>query len=58
MFGENFKKQKIHTPEVEINTVWGGKGKPLLLLHGYPQTHVMWHAVAAYTRLEFSGRVP
>ena len=46
MFDKNFKKQKIQTPEVEINTVWGGKGKPLLLLHGYPQTHVMWHEVA------------
>jgi haloacetate dehalogenase len=25
----------------------GGTGPPLLLLHGYPQTHVMWHAAAA-----------
>jgi len=24
----------------------GGAGPPLLLLHGYPQTHVMWHRVA------------
>lgn len=24
----------------------GGDGPPLLLLHGYPQTHAMWHAVA------------
>ena len=24
----------------------GGKGPPLLALHGYPQTHVMWHRVA------------
>src|SRR5688500_19606830 len=24
----------------------GGGGPPLLLLHGYPQTHAMWHAVA------------
>lgn len=24
----------------------GGDGPPLLLIHGYPQTHVMWHAVA------------
>jgi haloacetate dehalogenase len=24
----------------------GGHGRPVLLLHGFPQTHVMWHAVA------------
>jgi haloacetate dehalogenase len=24
----------------------GGSGRPLLLLHGYPQTHAMWHRVA------------
>lgn len=24
----------------------GGDGEPLLLLHGYPQTHVMWHVIA------------
>jgi haloacetate dehalogenase len=31
---------------VEINAVIGGSGPPLLLLHGYPQTHAMWHKVA------------
>jgi haloacetate dehalogenase len=29
-----------------INAVRGGEGPPVLLLHGYPQTHVMWHRVA------------
>lgn len=29
-----------------IHGVTGGVGPPLLLLHGYPQTHVMWHKVA------------
>jgi haloacetate dehalogenase len=29
-----------------INAVRGGAGPPVLLLHGYPQTHVMWHRVA------------
>jgi haloacetate dehalogenase len=31
---------------VEIYARTGGSGPPLLLLHGYPQTHVMWHRVA------------
>jgi haloacetate dehalogenase len=29
-----------------INAVRGGSGPPVLLLHGYPQTHAMWHAIA------------
>ena len=24
----------------------GGSGPPLLLIHGFPQTHAMWHRVA------------
>ena len=47
MFPENFSRKTVRTGEVEINAVSGGEGKPLLLLHGYPQTHAMWHAVAA-----------
>jgi haloacetate dehalogenase len=31
---------------VEIAAVVGGSGPPLLLLHGHPQTHAMWHRVA------------
>ncbi|MBZ2209656.1 alpha/beta fold hydrolase [Massilia soli] len=32
-------------PGVQIHTVIGGSGPPLLLLHGHPQTHVIWHKV-------------
>ncbi len=46
MFGNSFKNAQIKTSGAEINLVHGGSGSPLLLLHGYPQTHVMWHKVA------------
>jgi haloacetate dehalogenase len=41
-----FRKVRIAREATEINTVVGGNGPPLLLLHGYPQTHVIWHAIA------------
>jgi haloacetate dehalogenase len=39
---EGFENLKIETRGTTINLVKGGEGPPLLLLHGYPQTHVMW----------------
>ena len=45
-FFPGFEQVKIETSEAEINLVRGGEGPPLLLLHGYPQSHVMWHKVA------------
>jgi len=33
-------------PAITINAVTGGSGPPLLLLHGHPQTHAIWHRVA------------
>ena len=43
-----FKRMTLAPSGVRINTLVGGKenGSPVLLLHGYPQTHVMWHHVA------------
>jgi len=44
---ENFTRRRLPGADgIEINAVIGGSGPPLLLLHGYPQTHVMWHKVA------------
>ncbi len=34
------------TPRVHFTGVVGGEGPPVLLLHGYPQNHMTWHAVA------------
>jgi haloacetate dehalogenase len=42
-----FARRRIEaTGGVEIHLRTGGSGPPLLLLHGYPQTHVIWHKVA------------
>ena len=41
-----FSQRKIRTSGASINLVVGGEGPPVLLLHGYPQTHAMWHKVA------------
>ena len=41
-----FERRRIRTSGASINLELGGEGPPLLLLHGYPQTHAMWHKVA------------
>jgi haloacetate dehalogenase len=41
-----FSLRRIETNEASINLAIGGAGPPLLLLHGYPQTHLCWHRVA------------
>ena len=43
---ENFKENKILVDGININFKIGGEGEPLLLLHGYPQTHVLWRKLA------------
>ena len=43
---ENFQVFDSNTQGVRLHGRKGGQGSPLLLLHGHPQTHVMWHCVA------------
>jgi haloacetate dehalogenase len=43
---DGFAESRIDTGEAEIHVRRGGSGPPLLLLHGYPQTHAMWHRIA------------
>jgi haloacetate dehalogenase len=42
-----FESVEIDTPRGVVHACAGGSGPPLLLLHGFPQTHLMWHPVAA-----------
>jgi len=46
MMFEGFERKQIETSGATINLVAGGRGPPVLLLHGYPESHVMWHRVA------------
>ncbi|WP_177339227.1 alpha/beta fold hydrolase [Pseudomonas sp. EpS/L25] len=41
-----FAQHRLSVDGVELNCRVGGSGPALLLLHGHPQTHVMWHRVA------------
>ncbi|GHA87687.1 alpha/beta fold hydrolase [Modicisalibacter luteus] len=41
-----FIQQNIDVNGIRLNLRIGGSGPALLLLHGHPQTHVMWHKVA------------
>lgn len=43
---EGFQQRRIATSGTEIALRLMGRGPPLLLLHGYPQTHVIWHRIA------------
>ena len=43
---DGFKISKVQTTGATINVISSGQGPPVLLLHGNPQTHVMWHKIA------------
>lgn len=51
---DGFKSVQVQTSGATINVVSGGKGPPLLLLHGFPQTHVEWHKIAPTLAKEFT----
>ncbi|WP_432956616.1 alpha/beta hydrolase [Micromonospora haikouensis] len=43
---------------VELNTAVAGSGSPIVLLHGFPQTHLMWRHVAADLAVEHTVICP
>ena len=49
-----FRLWDVPTPRGPIRMRVGGSGPALLLLHGYPQTHVLWHRVAERLRDRFT----
>ena len=57
-FFPGFEDRRIETSGASINLVTGGSGPPLLLLHGYPQTHLMWRKLAPRLAAEFTVVAP
>jgi haloacetate dehalogenase len=41
-----FELRDVETSRGTVRARVGGSGPPLLLLHGYPESHLMWHAAA------------
>jgi haloacetate dehalogenase len=53
-FFPGFETIDVDVEGCTIHAVKGGNGPPLLLLHGYPQTHVCWHKIAPVLASSFT----
>jgi haloacetate dehalogenase len=53
-----FTAETVKTSGTTIYVLRKGTGRPLLLLHGYPETHLTWHKVAPQLAEQFSVVVP
>jgi haloacetate dehalogenase len=51
---EGFHRRWLSTPRGALFARVGGSGPPLLLLHGYPQSHLMWRDAAATLAQDFT----
>jgi haloacetate dehalogenase len=58
MFFSQFTLTEVTLPSGTMRLRMAGSGPPLLLLHGNPQTHAMWHAVAPALAERFSVVCP
>jgi haloacetate dehalogenase len=57
-FFPGFEQRRVKVGDLTLNVRLGGSGGPLLLLHGYPQTHVAWHKVAPELARHFTVVCP
>ncbi|SDE20795.1 alpha/beta fold hydrolase [Glycomyces harbinensis] len=54
-----FDYQRVPVADgVSLNAAVGGSGSPVVLLHGFPQTHLMWRHVAAELAVDHTVIVP
>ncbi|WP_353010307.1 alpha/beta hydrolase [Mesorhizobium sp. M0977] len=51
---EGFSLEQIKLPEATLRVRVGGRGPPLLMLHGHPRTHATWHRVAPILAEEYT----
>ncbi|MDP9138820.1 MAG: alpha/beta hydrolase [Pseudomonadota bacterium] len=58
LFPEGFKQVSAQTGLATIFARTGGSGPALLLLHGFPQTHAMWHKVVPRLMRQFTCVIP
>ena len=57
-FFEGFHLDKVTVAGGDLRLRYGGSGPPLLLLHGNPQTHLMWHAITPALAEKFTVICP
>lgn len=50
----DFETTEVETGETSIFVRWSGSGSAILLLHGFPQTHLMWRSVAPLLARNFT----
>jgi haloacetate dehalogenase len=51
---DDFETAEIQMGEASIFVRWSGSGSPILLLHGFPQTHLMWRSIAPLLARNFT----
>jgi haloacetate dehalogenase len=57
-FFSGFSVHRVALGPAVIHAEVGGSGPPLLLLHGYPQSHVAWHRIAPALAQHFTVVAP
>ena len=53
-----FRRKPSRPSGARIASEFGGEGPPVLLLHGYPETHAMWHKVAPALARDYTVVAP
>lgn len=53
-----FESRRVRANGVMIHFVTAGNGPPVLMLHGYPQTHAVWHGIAPKLAAEYTVVCP